>query len=456
MPQQTLSKLKLGKKIQKLNLKISKINNLNIKNSLGQLIQDKMMSLLRSQGKTIILDDDHLLAIKRSILFAQYLHTHQDKNLENSLTNMIAFITDNKYQEALDLYDASFDKDNDLEQAKTYFQDNPKENFYGGDEGAMHHSYVKTEHHEVIRREEELGAGGFGRTKGTDRSTALKRQTLIPEQSLSHLKNLNQEGHVNLDLGVAVDAPITRYKNDKPYKVYINMNNLGEDLFTHLQKNSLTADAQLDLAIQALLTVHALHEGKLSKSGTPYAHLDIKPENFMIDSKGNLTLIDFGFSTHEHLGPYPHVPNRGTRGYCEHVETPNYFFDDKFATLRTIFYPPDGDDSILSKDTFQQLPPLLKKFLSTTNIDSMIKNDDIQTLPFIASALILYQYYPDKFTAEGLFHLGSDYNQQNTLIHQYSQLIKTETSSPINIKQQLEELKNETSTDALKKTPKLQ
>ena len=63
----------------------------------------------------------------------------------------------------------------------------------------------------------------------------------------------------------------------------------GVTLNIYLEKNKLTSNEKLDLAIQLAEILVALHEKRV-------IHRDIKPKNTMVTPEGNVILIDFGIS----------------------------------------------------------------------------------------------------------------------------------------------------------------
>jgi serine/threonine protein kinase len=109
-----------------------------------------------------------------------------------------------------------------------------------------------------------------------------------------------------------------------------------------LNSHSLDDNQRLSLAINACLVVDRVYSGQDSNSGTPYAHLDIKPENFVMDENGNIRLVDFGFA-HDHPEEINAKPNRGTLVYMPDFKryqnglTRKQF--DMVALRRTLFMP---------------------------------------------------------------------------------------------------------------------
>jgi hypothetical protein len=74
------------------------------------------------------------------------------------------------------------------------------------------------------------------------------------------------------------------------------------------------------------------------------------------------------------------------------VSTPSYFFDDKIACLRTIFYPPRGFDSLLLESQYNKLPLAIQSVLDTKYIKTCLKHD--YGLKNIAAVLIFYRLKP--------------------------------------------------------------
>jgi serine/threonine protein kinase len=57
-----------------------------------------------------------------------------------------------------------------------------------------------------------------------------------------------------------------------------------------MDRQPLTEEKSLKMFRQVLKSVDSLHKK------TELAHLDLKPENFVLDSKNNLKLIDLSFA----------------------------------------------------------------------------------------------------------------------------------------------------------------
>ncbi|KTD81156.1 Protein kinase domain protein, partial [Legionella worsleiensis] len=82
-------------------------------------------------------------------------------------------------------------------------------------------------------------------------------------------------------------------------KMYTDVKYLGKNLWVHLasEGKNLSDKQRLDIAAKFAYQVYQLHHGMLSLSKTGYAHHDIKPDNVVIDEKGDVRLIDFGMAS---------------------------------------------------------------------------------------------------------------------------------------------------------------
>ncbi|XP_034942129.1 ATP-binding cassette sub-family C member Sur-like [Chelonus insularis] len=146
-----------------------------------------------------------------------------------------------------------------------------------------------------------LGVGGFGRVElvtlraDPDKSFALKKlkkKTMVDQQQQEHV--LNEKCIMQ-----ACDSPFIcklyqTYKDSK-YVYFLMEVCLGGDVWTTLQKrryfDDTTAQFMVGCVVEALDHLHSLN----------IVYRDLKPENLMLDSRGYLKLVDFGFS--KKIGP---------------------------------------------------------------------------------------------------------------------------------------------------------
>lgn len=156
-----------------------------------------------------------------------------------------------------------------------------------------------------------LGEGSFGTVKRGYTFNGKQVAIKIVEEDESdeyELKDVRVENEIAVDVGLSLghasrqrlqQRPLDNGRaNKKHYTVMpVLASNFADFLFDY-NNGGLKSKKRLDLAIQCCLRVYELHEGKKSKQGILYAHLDIKPENFMFSDRLNikLQLIDYGFS----------------------------------------------------------------------------------------------------------------------------------------------------------------
>uniref|UniRef100_A0A6B2L3F5 non-specific serine/threonine protein kinase n=1 Tax=Arcella intermedia TaxID=1963864 RepID=A0A6B2L3F5_9EUKA len=163
------------------------------------------------------------------------------------------------------------------------------------------------------------------RKKDTNEILALK----IMEKSLIWTRNKKRQVKNERDVlaqGAHDHLVRLHYSFQDPHYLYLAMEYCpGGDMY-HLVEN-LNAleenDARLYIA-EMIAAIHSLH-------GLGYIHRDLKPDNFLIDSKGHIKLADFGLSK-EGLRQFAESPSMrgdrtcksGRKGFHSVVGSPDY------------------------------------------------------------------------------------------------------------------------------------
>ncbi|CAL7947696.1 unnamed protein product [Xylocopa violacea] len=158
-----------------------------------------------------------------------------------------------------------------------------------------------------------LGVGGFGRVElvtlksDSEKSFALKKlkkKVMVEQQQQEHVLN---EKYIMQ----ACDSPFIcklyqTYKDSK-YVYFLMEVCLGGDVWTTLQRrrffDDATAQFMVGCVVEALDHLHSM----------TIVYRDLKPENLMLDSRGYLKLVDFGFS--KKIGPHKTWTFAGTPEY---------------------------------------------------------------------------------------------------------------------------------------------
>lgn len=141
-----------------------------------------------------------------------------------------------------------------------------------------------------------LGVGGFGRVELV---TIRKERNTFALKCLKkvHVVQQQQEQHVYNEKKVMLECrncpfinKLFRTFKDNKYVYFLMEPCLGGDLFTILQKNHLfneqTSRFMTGCVIEAFAFLHARN----------IVYRDLKPENVMLDNRGYLKVIDFGFA----------------------------------------------------------------------------------------------------------------------------------------------------------------
>ena len=150
--------------------------------------------------------------------------------------------------------------------------------------------------------EELLGKGGMGEVylavDKIGRSVALKLLSSRAEKQHQHVARFLQEARTV----IAMNHPniVTVYDIGETEGNYYIASELieGENLREHLEKNKLTMNGGLEIAVQVASALAAAHEKGI-------IHRDIKPENVMIRRDGYVKVLDFGIAklTEQFAGP---------------------------------------------------------------------------------------------------------------------------------------------------------
>lgn len=128
------------------------------------------------------------------------------------------------------------------------------------------------------------------------------------------------------------------YSEYIPGQSYILMRFRGDSVKQKINNSDLTPEQRLDMAIQAAWQCHLLHQGYLSRSGVPYVHGDLKPDQLVVNAQNQLYLVDFGCANTRL--EEKHGNDSGSFDYlspsCKNYKRKEV---DNFALLRTIYMP---------------------------------------------------------------------------------------------------------------------
>ncbi len=189
---------------------------------------------------------------------------------------------------------------------------------------------------------EEFSNGAFGKVyKGvnllTDEKVILKRY--CSDKNQYEYKSFQGEGKLLEELGLPSVMRVFYRENDEYVGEYIEGKTFREFL-----KEENTFDKKLDLIMKVASALIDIHDKGIY-------HLDIKPENIMIDVKGNIKLIDFGGSQSK----YEKYGKFGTLIYS----SPKQCIAFSNGNTETIFSEKDDIYSfgIVMYETFTGKPP---------------------------------------------------------------------------------------------------
>ncbi|KAF5300765.1 hypothetical protein FQA39_LY11010 [Lamprigera yunnana] len=149
-----------------------------------------------------------------------------------------------------------------------------------------------------LKRINTLGVGGFGRVELVQHKTQkefvfalkyLKKIDMIQQEQQEHTFN---EKIIQLNCNTIFIVRMYKTMKDNKYLYFLMEACLGGDLWSLLQKQKgrrLDEVGARFYAASALEALAYLHERSI-------VYRDLKPENLLLDPKGNLKLTDFGFA----------------------------------------------------------------------------------------------------------------------------------------------------------------
>ena len=198
----------------------------------------------------------------------------------------------------------------------------------------LEHSFIVVDNQILVMagKGQVLGQNEFNKTKLAEDESGNLYTVKIQFTPLSNYFS-GQENSIAVDVGFS-SKQIDRV--DMPDKAYSVSKYLGMPLDNYIRTCSLTEDERYNLDIKISLLIHELHTGKLSASETKYTHLDIKPDNIVIDTHGNPHLIDFGLAKISSTTP---PQSAGSPLYLPEnllISGPSY---DVVALLKTLYLP---------------------------------------------------------------------------------------------------------------------
>lgn len=158
-----------------------------------------------------------------------------------------------------------------------------------------------------------LGVGGFGRVDlvvlKSDREKSfalkkLKKKVMVEQQQQEHVLN---EKHIMQACDSPFICKLCQTYKDSKYVYFLMEVCLGGDVWTTLQKrrqfDDATAQFMIGCVVEAFDHLHSMN----------IVYRDLKPENLMLDLRGYLKLVDFGFS--KKIGPSKTWTFAGTPEY---------------------------------------------------------------------------------------------------------------------------------------------
>ena len=148
-----------------------------------------------------------------------------------------------------------------------------------------------------------LGTGSFGRvrlvrhSKHGERVYALKMLSKALVLRTKQLEHVMSEKRLLTKISFPFIINLYGSFQDEKYLYLVLEYSIGGEFFTHLRNaGKFSNDTARFFASQVLVALEYLH-------GHDIVYRDLKPENLLLDSKGNIKMCDFGFA--KVLGPSP-------------------------------------------------------------------------------------------------------------------------------------------------------
>ena len=217
-----------------------------------------------------------------------------------------------------------------------------------------------------------IGAGASAKVKYAEDENQIIWAIKIQKR----LKWSRVEAFISEDLALSV----AHAQNPESGKVYTVMHYLGEPLNERLKRQPLTEQEQIDFSMQLCWRTFKLHHGQLSRLGIAYAHSDLKQRNLTVDERGNLHLVDFGYTKANPRGIK--FRKAGTAKFLPPPDADGFIFQsreecDLLALLRILHMPEqchcysgytmnsedEDDKNLLSRELIEKYQ--LREYLDT-------------------------------------------------------------------------------------------
>uniref|UniRef100_A0AC34GAC7 Protein kinase domain-containing protein n=1 Tax=Panagrolaimus sp. ES5 TaxID=591445 RepID=A0AC34GAC7_9BILA len=152
---------------------------------------------------------------------------------------------------------------------------------------------INVKNYDYIKK---LGEGGFGKVylakeRSTGKEYAIKiidkKKMHKPEFAGRELQNMKSLEHKNI---IKLYNAVETWGDEIGDSLYLVMEYAaGGDLYNYIKKNQITEANAKKLFNQIVTGVQYLHSKK-------FAHRDLKPQNILLDSNGDIKIADFGLS----------------------------------------------------------------------------------------------------------------------------------------------------------------